>query len=350
MALGLTKEDRINSVYGGGHHVVILGAGASIAATRRNPIPDGKVLPSMDNFIEIVGLNDIVEQLPEDLRATNFETLYSRLHSDEQQSQFLKEIERRVYSYFSDMKLPDEPTIYDYLILALTAKDIIATFNWDPFLYQAWNRNLHIADSPYVAFLHGNVAIGYSDIDKRSAAAGAYSKTTGNYFPPTRLLYPVTQKNYNDDEFIKSQWAMLNNVLSDKATSYITIFGYGAPVSDVEAMQLMNMAWGTGQQRSDEQFELIDIRPEEELLELWKDFIYPGHTDYATSYFRSSLAYNPRRTFESYHQHNFPMTIDDAFSESNPVPDNLKTLQELWDWHRPLIEAEEKAKDKGQEK
>lgn len=64
-----TKEDRIKTVYGGGGHVVILGAGASIASTFRNPEPSGKRLPSMDNFIDLVGLSDIVDSLPEKLRA-----------------------------------------------------------------------------------------------------------------------------------------------------------------------------------------------------------------------------------------------------------------------------------------
>ena len=79
MSLGHTKEDRIKKVYGGGGHVVILGAGASIAATKRNPLDDGKQLPSMDNFIEVVGLSDIVDALPEKFKIKNFETLYSKL-------------------------------------------------------------------------------------------------------------------------------------------------------------------------------------------------------------------------------------------------------------------------------
>jgi hypothetical protein len=37
-----------------------------------------------------------------------------------------------------------------------------------------------------------------------------------------------------------------------------------------------------------------------------------------------------------------PMTIDDAFQDGNPVPQNFKTLEELWEWHRPLVEAEER--------
>jgi hypothetical protein len=37
-----TKDDRINTVMGGGGHVVILGAGASIASTFRNGELTGK--------------------------------------------------------------------------------------------------------------------------------------------------------------------------------------------------------------------------------------------------------------------------------------------------------------------
>lgn len=136
-----TRIDRVNTVVGGGGHVVILGAGASIAATRRNPLKNGKVLPSMDNFIEVVGLTDITEKLPVTLKAKNFEQLYSNMHRDNPKSKEIIEIEERVHDYFKDMRLPDEPTIYDYLVLSLRPKDLIATFNWDPFLYQAFIRN-----------------------------------------------------------------------------------------------------------------------------------------------------------------------------------------------------------------
>ena len=39
-----------------------------------------------------------------------------------------------------------------------------------------------------------------------------------------------------------------------------------------------------------------------------------------------------------------PKSIDESFSESNPVPSNLKTIQELWDWHKPLLDAEDEWK------
>ena len=342
----LTKENRIKKVMGGGGHVVILGAGASIASTIRNPELTGKQLPSMDNCIEVVGLQDIVENLPTHFAAKNFETLYSNLHKDNPNSDEILEIEARIFDYFKDMKLPDEPTIYDYLVLSLRSKDLIATFNWDPFLYQAFVRNRKIADMPYLCFLHGNVAIGYSKEDKRCGPAGWYSKATGNYFEPTRLLYPVDQKNYNSDEFISGEWDRLKVWLNSKDTVRVTIFGYGAPKSDFEAVRLLNEAWGTRDERNMEQFEIIDIRNEEIVRESWDNFIHSHHYDYATNYFDSILAHNPRRTSESYFQHYIPLTIDEAFSESNPAPNDIKSLEELWEWHKPLVEAENKWKEK----
>jgi len=337
-----TREDRVNTVMGGGRHVVILGAGASIAATYRDPIPEGKKLPSMDNFIDVVGLRGIVETLPDNLKAKNFEKLYSSLYRNNSKSKEITEIEYRVYDYFKEMHLPDQPTIYDYLVLALRPKDLIATFNWDPFLYQAWNRNKGKADLPSLSFLHGNVAIGYSAKDKQYGPAGGYSKNTGNYLEPTRLLYPVEQKNYTDDEFINTEWEIVRAWLNSDSTKRVTTFGYGAPATDIEAIRLLNEAWGSSDDRNIEQFEIIDIRSEEEIRTQWDAFIHSHHYDYATDYFASSLAANPRRTCESYFQHIEPLTPDEAFSASNPVPNNFKTMQELWDWHQELVEAEKK--------
>lgn len=345
----LTKKDRIKNVMGGGGHVVILGAGASIASTRRNPELNGKKLPSMDSFIEVVGLQDIVDKLPEKLVACNFETLYTNLHKNNPKSDEILEIETRVFDYFKDMLLPDEPTIYDYLVLSLRPKDLIATFNWDPFLYQAFVRNGKIADMPYLSFLHGNVAIGYSKEDKKCGPSGWYSKATENFFEPTRLLYPIDQKDYYSDEFINIEWDRMKTWLNSESTKRVTIFGYGAPKSDYEAVKLLNDAWGDRDKRNMEQFEIIDIRKEEIVRKNWDKFIHSHHYDYGTTYFNSSLAHNPRRSSESYFQHYSPMTPDEAFSENNSVPSDLKTLEELWEWHKPLIEAENKWKEKNKD-
>ena len=339
---GMTVEEGINQVFGGGGHVVILGAGASIASTLRNEEANGKILPSMDNFSEVLGLEDILAKIPQNLRAKNFEKLYGNLHKDNPNSELIKEIESRISQYFSDMKLPDEPTIYDYLVLSLRNKDLIATFNWDPFLYEAWSRNSKFTkDLPLIIFLHGNVAIGYSKEDQRSGPAGMYMRKDGGYFEPTKLLYPVEQKNYTEDEYISTGWDVLKTRLNkESGTVRATIFGYGAPVSDVEAVSLLNTAWGTQDEREMEQFEIIDISPENELRQRWEGFIHSHHYDITNNYFGSSLAYNPRRTSESYFSHYQPLSPSEAFRSSNPIPQDFKTLEDLWEWHKPLVEAE----------
>lgn len=74
------------------------------------------------------------------------------------------ELENVIRSYMSEFQLPDEPTIYDFLVMSLTNKDLIATFNWDPFLVQAIARAQQYTNNiPQVAFLHGNVAVGYPE-------------------------------------------------------------------------------------------------------------------------------------------------------------------------------------------
>ena len=347
----MTKEEGINQVYDGGGHVVILGAGASIASTYRNAERNGKKLPSMDNFIEIVGLQDIVDKVPSNLRAKNFEKLYTNLHNHNPNSQLLSEIESRIQDYFGDMQLPDEPTIYDYLVLSLRSKDLIATFNWDPFLYQAWIRNKKFTnDLPHLSFLHGNVAIGYSKEDKRCGPIGYQMRKDGGVFEPTKLLYPIEKKNYTEDEFISIEWDRVKYWLSkESGTVRATIFGYGAPVSDVEAVSLLNKAWGTPEKRAMEQFEIIDITPEKELVKRWKGFIHSHHYDSTDIFFDSILGQNPRRTSESYFSHYLPMSPDEAFRQNNPVPRDFKTLEELWEWHKPLIDAEERKKAKLEE-
>lgn len=340
MKLQLNREDVISRVYDRGGHVVILGAGASIAATLRNPEKGGRRLPSMLNLVELIGLKDLVGEVREELRSDNFEELYSNLHADDPNSDVIHEIAARIHAYFAEMELPDVPTIYDYLVCSLRPKDLIATFNWDPFLYQAWCRNKYF-DRPHVSFLHGNVAIGYSKEDKRCGPAGMYFKQTGSYAEPTKLLYPVAQKNYNEDEFIAIEWARLTAWLHDAQTKRVTVFGYSAPKTDVEAVSLLRKAWGPVDDRNMEQFEFINTTPQEELLKQWKAFVHTHHYDYTNDYFGSVLARYPRRTCESYFHHYLPESPAEAFSETIPVPNDFATLEDMWSWFEPLAKAEE---------
>lgn len=338
----MTRQEEIERVHGQGIHLVIIGAGASLASNLRNPETNGSQLPLMNNLVEIVGLNDIVERLPKEIQnhKNDFELLFTAIYDNHDHEKERVEIEQRIYDYFKGMRLPDEPTIYDYLILSLrNSKDVIASFNWDPFLYQAYVRNGEFVKSPGILFLHGNVTIGFNKIDGTSGPAGWYSKLNNGYFHPTKLLYPINKKDYSSDDYIMGQWESLRFEL--KNAERVTVFGYSAPKSDVEAIRLLQEAWGTPDKRSMEEFEFIDIRKEKEVLESWKNFVHSHHYHYCNSFFDSSIAKHPRRSVESYHHWSMPMTFNESFQDGNPVPTKLKTLKELWEWYRPLIKAEE---------
>lgn len=337
----MTRKDEIEKVYGNGTHVVLLGAGASYASTLRNPEKNGKKLPLMKNIVDIVGLTDIVNGLPIEYKELkdDFEKLYSKICNSGNFNEEKKIIEDKIYEYFNSLDLPDEPTIYDYLILSLRKyKDTIATFNWDPFLYKAYVRNDPFVESPAILFLHGNVSIGLDKISQETGPAGMYSKKTKACFEPTKLLYPIDKKDYSSDNYIKNIWELLSKKL--KEAKRVTVFGYSAPVSDVEAIDLLSNAWGKPEDRTDEQFEFIDVRSEDDIIKSWKRFIFESHYDYCDNYFKSSLALHPRRSVENYHHRFFPLSPYEMFQEGNKVPENFSTLEELWEWHRPLIEAE----------
>ena len=141
-----------------GSHVVLLGAGASRAAFP-NGDRAGRSLPLMDDLVEILDLRSVFERVGP-IKDANFESIYSRLAEDLEYENIRGEIERRVADYFSSLELPDEATIYDKLLLSLRRRDAVFTFNWDPFLFDAYRRNADVVDLPEIFFLHGNVRIG----------------------------------------------------------------------------------------------------------------------------------------------------------------------------------------------
>jgi len=91
-ALEVTKEEIINSPKSVRPHIVILGAGASIASFPEGDA-NGKLLPSMANFIEVLKLEDLLERHGIEWRGINFETIYSDLYNWNPESDILKNIE-----------------------------------------------------------------------------------------------------------------------------------------------------------------------------------------------------------------------------------------------------------------
>ena len=281
-------------------HVVILGAGASCAAIP-NGDKHGKKISAMSGFIEKLGLSSIISKVDIHTSSDNLEDIYMELDErslDDPKCQEVKEeLEKIIWEYMSDYQLPNDPTIYDFLVMSLTSKDLIATFNWDPFLVQAIGRALQYTKNiPQVAFLHGNVAVGFCEEDNIIGNVGSICNC-GKPLRPTKLLFPIKKKDYNSDIAIRKAWKTLHNALEQ--AYMVTIFGYSAPKSDAEAVAMMKKAWGSVSERNLEEIELIDIRDENEVISSWNEFIHTHHYAYHTSFFNSALARYPRRTCEA---------------------------------------------------
>ncbi len=111
------------------------------------------------------------------------------------------------------------------------------------------------------------------------------------------MLQPVKNKEYNKDDYIAGCWDAINYIINN---SYmITIFGYSAPSSDIEAVNLLKKAWGKKEDRQLEEVSVIDIIDEAEMLEKWDDFIYSHHYRYTNNFFDSYLGMFPRRSCET---------------------------------------------------
>ena len=312
-------------------HIVILGAGASVAA-----FPDGdangKRLPTMDNFIEMLGLEPIMKRAGVNNTNRNFEDVYSELYEYDPESPLLKKIEETVYTYFDDLRLPERPTMYDHLLMSLRPKDVIATFNWDPFLFDAWNRNKDRIPVPDIVHLHGNVRVAHCLEHPTYGEHGMICPECNRELFPSRLLYPVKVKNYSKDIFIKTEWEFLKKSLSQAMT--LTIFGYSAPKTDEEAIDLMGGAWGRDN-RLIERIEVIDIKSKQDLWKQWDSFIIRTYFDHVQSYYQSRLSLYPRRSCEAL----VNQTFYGHFVENNPIPRDAD-FTGLYTWLEPFIKAE----------
>ena len=238
-------------------HTVILGAGATIAAIP-NGDKNGKQSSVMNGLIEKLNLNDILSGVTLHTPSDNLEDIYSELHSRPECEEVVIELERRLYDYFSTLELPDEPTVYDFLILSLTNKDVIATFNWDSLLIQSYVRCYRITSNlPHIFCLHGNVGVGFCTEHREFGTTDAECPICRQRLKPIKLLYPVKNKDYNSDDYIKACWEATEFMIEN---SYmLTVFGYSAPTSDKDAIALLKKAWGNLEQRKLEEVFVIDI-------------------------------------------------------------------------------------------
>jgi len=315
-------------------HLVILGAGASLAAFPSGD-RNGRRLPLMKTFADVVGLTNILKAGGVLEPYDDFEAIYSDIAIDKSRHKLKAEIEKRVVSYFSSLELPDVPTLYDHLVLSLRPKDVIATFNWDPFLCQAASRNYSFGGAPRLLFLHGNVAYSYcASCGICYIQKGVFRCKCGKSLMTPPLLYPVKQKNYQIDPAIARNWRALEQVLKDAWG--LTIFGYGAPQTDIEAVRIMSAAWGDVCKRELEETEMIDVRTEDDLITTWAPFVHTHHYTIHRSFYDSCIARFPRRSGEAL----WEQLMECKFLSPHRFPRDA-SFHELYDWLKPRVDAEQ---------
>jgi hypothetical protein len=327
----ITKSQLTEKPENWGRHVVILGAGASVAAFP-NGDANGRKLPTMDNLIKLLDLGPVLKKGGIRNTRRNFESIYSELYESDPNSPVLREVEDIVYAYFRGLRLPETLTLYDHLVISLRPKDIIATFNWDPFLFDAWARVKESIPVPEIVHLHGNVRLAYCPEHPSYGTHGMCCPACDRDLVPSRLLYPVAKKDYVNDPFIKTEWEVLKKGLRQART--LTIFGYGAPTTDLEAVGMLNSAWDKAN-RFIERTEIIDIKDKEVLWKQWEPFIVRTYFDCPEGFYKSRLAAYPRRTCEALKD----QTFYGLWVEENPLSENVG-FDQLLSWAQPLIEAE----------
>jgi hypothetical protein len=277
-------------------HVVILGAGASVA-TIPNGDRNGKKISVMNDFLNNLGLSKLLDGVSLKTNSTNIEDIYCEISERTDLAHIKIKIENEIYQYFSDITIPDDPTVYDHLLSSLRKKDLIATFNWDPLLLQAYQRVSKITnDLPDLSFLHGNVLIGLCEEHKRGGYLKNRCPVCKKNLEPIKLLYPIRNKDYNNDLYNRDSWNALKNYLS--RAYIVTLFGYSAPPSDIEAINLLKEAWGDKKKRNLEEIEIIDIKDKDEIEKTWEPFIFSHHYQITNSFYKSMLGFFPRRSCE----------------------------------------------------
>ena len=150
-------------------------------------------------------------------------------------------------------------------------------------------------------FLHGNVGAGFCEECKTFGPIQNFCQKCEKPYKKVPLLYPVNQKDYNSNIFIRDQWNVAKDYIS--RAGIITIYGYGAPSSDKEACTILKSAFTKydGVHKYDA-IEIIE-RPGidyKDISETWKFFfsLTNGHYDIVDSFYDSSLAEAPRRTLQ----------------------------------------------------
>lgn len=315
-------------------HVVILGAGASIAACP-NSDKNGMKLPSLQDIQDATGLEQLFQRIEaeEGSLGDGFEARYSRLVQLGTYPAEIEKINSAVRDYFSKLQLPDRVTPYDLMILGLREKDSIFTFNWDPFLLQALQRCSGVAKLPSLHFLHGCVDVSFCAACRVKSNSGMNCQKCGEAMESSPLLYPVTDKDYDSDPVIRDEWDMLRHALND--AYFVTVFGYSAPVTDVAARKILIDTFTNNKFRELAEVEIIDIREQEDIETAWSGFFYSYHYSIFDSFENSQIFRHFRRSCDA-----FAMATLQCQPVHENSPADISNIEDLKAFATPLYEEE----------
>ena len=333
----LSREDLVKSPERTRPHVVILGAGASKAAFGRGDA-NGRKVPLMNELPEVLGdpWRELVESA--NVAGVAFEAQFTRLHESATHRGHLDEIEGMLLDYFSSLALPEQPTIYDYLVLGLRPKDVIATFNWDPFLMLAHERNRAVVALPEIRFLHGCVRYASCPEHDVLGLPGEYCPMCRKALVESSMMFPHHEKDYARDGIIARDWAFVAERL--KAAFHLTIFGYSGPATDYKAKGLLLDGWKRTPMRRFSHVEITDCGDTDDLRRNWREFIPFHHDMVERSFWESTIARWPRRTAEYKTAASLYGTVSERIG-----PIRTKSLRELQEWHAEIADAEKEPRE-----
>jgi hypothetical protein len=302
-------------------HVVILGAGASYAATPQAEL-HGRQLPLMAHLPETLELRSVLDSKEYSAAKADFEGYYDSLIRDGR-AELSSIIEDRLVLYFNSIQISNKVTLYDRLVLALRRKDVIATFNWDPLLPYAYRRSGHLKALPALLFLHGNIRLGVCRKDHQLGWNDDRCNKCSEELEPAKLLYPVSTKDYTSDIYLSEQWSHLDWFLSN--AYFVTIVGYSAPKTDVDARSRMADKLFSNTLRGLLQVEIVDPKADELIKENLGSVVKGTHYGGCFPMTSSWLFVHPRLSCEALFE--ATMMMKPIVSYSQPDTEDLSELQ-----------------------
>ena len=287
----------------------------------------------MADLARVIGLHEVLQRNGVSSSGSDFEMVYQALVAEPSKKPVAEEVQQAIRSYFAEIQIPTGTTLYDELLLSLRPTDVIATFNWDPLLAQAYKRNRELVLLPRILFLHGNVELGACIEHQQKGFLEHSCPTCHQALAPQKLLYPIAEEEYELDPLIANEWIEFRDTIEE--AYLITIVGYAAPQSDVAARTAMLETWRSNPSRDFGEIMIVDIKSRSEVQTSWGEFFVRDHYGISEHLRRTWLFNHPRRSCD----HFAMATLQQRPCTNQPLPE-FSELADLQEYARKLMEEE----------